>query len=212
MLVRLIIAVLVLALVLWGLASMARDGSMNRSTFPGITESLYGDPRLTAPGVPGSVDVPGVSYPDITAGIYGDPQIAAPDLPGPLSDELFPMGPTRDEMGIAPTGHHAGFDGWGPTPDFSAPSLNERAQFQGVSDRIVNDPWDADIARLNDGLMAELRGPVHPAGRLRAAPRVHPHPGKPVSDHGTGSAGGSGPEDQGSRGRTGPQWLMGSNG
>ena len=198
MLVRLIIAVLLLALVLWGLA-MARDGSftpdrkpaddftqndafshserapvtpqpaqprrsvapgrsMNRSTFPGITESLYGDPRLAAPGVPGSVDVPGVSYPDITAGIYGDPQIAAPDLPGPLSDELSPMGPTRDEMGIAPTGHHAGFDGWGPTPDFSAPSLNERAQFQGVSDRIVNDPWDADIGRLNDSLIAQHGG------------------------------------------------------
>ena len=61
MLVRLIIAVLLLALVLWGLASMARDGSLNRSTFPGITESLYGDPRLAAPGVPGSVDVPGVA-------------------------------------------------------------------------------------------------------------------------------------------------------
>jgi hypothetical protein len=123
--------------------------------YPDITSGLYGDPRLSAPDLPGAVDIPGASYPDITSGLYGAPQAAAPDLPGALSG-LDAYGPTRDEMGIAPTGHYAGFDGSIPTPDFAAPSLNERQQMQAVSDRVTSHPFDADIGALNAGLMAEL--------------------------------------------------------
>ncbi len=148
-------------------ATLPADFSMDFSQyeaapdFSDITANTAFDPRTSidvpAPAAPNFSDVSLNTYPDITTGMYSSaPEAFSPVEAAPADLSDVPVGPQ-------PSGFATGFGEVPGTPDFSAPSLEQRNADQLAQDRIKSFESalapgfrQNDIGMLNDSLMAEL--------------------------------------------------------
>jgi hypothetical protein len=173
-------------------------GQLDGPTYGDLTADAFGLSSL--PDVPSVPDpmatMDGPTYADISQDVYSDAPPAAdvsvPSVPDVGPVDLASYGPSLSDMGYGISGHHAGFDGFAPTPDFSEKSLDQKTQEAFAQDRIdnvlggkpgsVTNPGIPDFDKMAADLTAEILGDAAPKAigdidlgeEVAAAPKATP--------------------------------------